>query len=190
MKFSFGKRSKSKTAPSASGRKKTRSGVGFLLILAGLAFGGAAGQYAYTYTKTAEYAAKIDADRARIRDIEKSMLELKFYEERKSKIENNHKIYAAVKAGPARKEDLGPFVSYGFEQFDMLFVKEAKQPGISLAGSKTEFQRILEAVAQVEAKYPLLQFSKLDMSLPDGTAPLAEEPTYLDCSAELYSPRL
>jgi hypothetical protein len=189
MKFSFGKKSGSKK-PKPAVAKKSRSGVAFLLILAALAFGGAGGQYAYTYTKTSEYSSQIETDRARIAEVQKSMVALKFYEDRKSKIENNHKIYAAVKSGPGRKEDLGPFVSYGFDQFDMLFVKEAKQPGISLAGSKTEFQRILEAVAQVEAKYPLLQFSRLDMSLPEGTLPLAEEPTYLDCAAELYSPRL
>lgn len=191
MKFTLGKKKGAGEGKKpAKKRAVARSGVGVLLLLSGILFGGAAGQYAYTYTKTTEYASKIETDRARIQEIQQSMLKLKFYEDRKSKIENNHKIYAAVKSGPGRKEDLGPFVAYGFENFGMLFVKEAKQPGISISGSKTEFQRILEAVAQVEAKYPLLQFSRLQMSLPEGVAPLSDKPTYLECTGELYSPRL
>lgn len=189
MKFSFG-RKKTGVDKSKRKRSKPRSGLFFLLILSGLLFGGAAAQYAYTYTKTTEYVGMIEADRGKIQEAEQALMILKFYEERRSKIENNHRIYESARSGPAKKEDLEPFSNYGFENFGLFFIKDFKQPGVQLSGTKTEFQRILEAVSQVEAKYPLLQFTKMQMDLPEGVAPLAEEPTYLDCSAELYSPRL
>lgn len=189
MKFSFGKKKQGASSPKRK-KTKSRSGVGFLILLSGVLFGGAAVQYAYTYTKTTEYFGMIEADRAKIQEVQQAKLLLKFYEERRGKIENNHRIYEAVKAGPAKKEDLEPFSNYGFENFGLLFIKDFKQPGVQLSGTKTEFQRILEAVSQVEAKYPLLQFTKIQMDLPEGVVPLSEEPTYLDCSAELYSPRL
>lgn len=188
MKISLGKWGKKKISTKKKG--EGRGGISFLLILTAGFFGGAAGQYTYTYTKTAEFAKLIEADRERIQEVQQAMLRLKFFEDRRVKIENNHKIYDAVRTGPSRKEEIEPFPSYGFEDFGLLFIKEVKQPGIQFSGNRTEFQRILTAVAQVEAKYPLLQFTKLQMSLPDGTRPLAEAPTYLDCSAELYSPRL
>lgn len=187
MKFSFGKKSKSEGTAEAK-KKRERSGVSMIILLLSLFAGGATFQYIYTQTYIEKYSDSIRNDQARILEIQTTMLQLKFYEERKSKIERNYQIYAGAQEGPSRREDLAPFPEYGFDNFALKKIEVAKQSGVFMGSQNTEFQRITAAVASLESRYPLLQISRLTMVLPSDVPPMGENPTYLDSQIEIYTP--
>lgn len=192
MKFSFGRKTKASEPKAEAPAKKVkeRSGVGVLFLLVFIFVGAAGGQYVYTKTGIERFDEMIKTDQARILEIQNTRLQLKFYEDQRGKIERNHQIYAATKNGPSKREEFAPFPEYGFETFEMKRIQIAKQGGVALSSSKTEFQRIALALSIVEGKYPLLQVSRLKMALPEDVPPLRDEPTYLDSEIEIYTPKL
>jgi hypothetical protein len=185
MKFSIGK--KREKSPKSK-KKKERSGLSLVLILTALFLGGVTFQYIYTSTHIEKYASSIKNDQTRILEIQNTILQLKFYDDRKSKIERNYQIYAGAQEGPVRKEDLAPFPEYGFENFNLKKIEVSKRTGVGMTSENTEFQRIAAAVASLEARYPLLQIARLTMSLPSDVPPMDENPTFLDCMIDIYTP--
>lgn len=187
MKLPFGKK---KTDKGAGGprKKRERSGVSMIFLLVVIFCGGAAFQYIYTNTNIEKYAQSIRNDQARILEIQNTILQLKFYEERKSKIERNYQIYSGAQEGPSRREDLAPFPEYGFDSFSLKKIEVAKQSGVFMGSQNTEFQRVAAAVASLESRYPLLQISRLTMVLPSDVPPMGENPTFLDTQIEIYTP--
>lgn len=189
MKFSFWKKDKVQGEENPPPRKrKERSGLSLILLLVLIFCGGAAFQYIYTSTNIEKYATSIRNDQARILEIQTTIVQLKFYEERKSKIERNYQIYSGAQEGPSRREDLAPFPEYGFDSFSLKRIEVAKQSGVFMASQNTEFQRITAGVASLESRYPLLQISRLTMVLPSDVPPMGENPTYLDSQIEIYTP--
>jgi hypothetical protein len=166
-----------------------RNGISVLAILAVIFIGGLAIQYIYTAGEIEKYSDSTRRDQTRILEIQKTILDLKYYNDRRSKIERNYQVYSNTKDGPAKREDLAPFPERGYENIGMRKIEVADQSGLHLSSQKTEFQRTAGAVAELEARYPLLQFSKVRLRLPDGIPPLSPDPTYLDSEVELFNPK-
>lgn len=60
--------------------------------------------------------------------------------------------------------------------------------GLRVTGDKTEFQRALKALAEVEAEQGLLQVRAASMTLPGEIRPFASKPTFLNIQFELVAP--
>jgi hypothetical protein len=188
VNFSFRKK-KPEGEAKASVSKRERSGVAVLILLGVFFLGGLGFQYFYTASEISKYADSIREDQDRNLEIQNTIVQLKYYKDRKSKIERNYQIYNSAKEGPGKREDLAPFPEYGYENIGMRKVEVAGQSGLHLYSQKTEFQRTASAVANIESRYPLLQVSKMRLKLPEGVPPLSPEPTYLDSEVEIFNPK-
>lgn len=186
MKFSFGK--KRAVGENTVRKKRDRNGISMIVLLLVIFCGGAGFQYIYTNANIEKFASSIRNDQSRILEIQNTILQLKFYEERKSKIERNYQIYSSAQEGPSRREDLAPFPEYGFDNFELKRIEVGKQSGVFMSSQSTEFQRLTAAIASLESRYPMLQISRLTMALPFDTPPMGESPTYLDSQIEIYTP--
>lgn len=60
--------------------------------------------------------------------------------------------------------------------------------GLLVSGDKTEFQRIVKAVAEIEAEQGLLQVRSALLVLPGEAKPNAPKPTFLNVTLELVAP--
>lgn len=60
--------------------------------------------------------------------------------------------------------------------------------GLRLSGNKTEYQRFLDALSNVEAAQGLVQVRSTTISLPPSIPPNAPKPTFLNIQLELVAP--
>jgi hypothetical protein len=60
--------------------------------------------------------------------------------------------------------------------------------GLRVSGDKTEFQRAVKALAEVEAEQGLMQVRSASMALPGEARPNAVKPTFLNIQFELVAP--
>lgn len=59
---------------------------------------------------------------------------------------------------------------------------------VSAYGEKTEFKRLITALATLESQQGLLQVTKANLALPTTTQPYSNQPTYLQIELDLSSP--
>lgn len=60
--------------------------------------------------------------------------------------------------------------------------------GLRVGGDKTEFQRLVKALSEVEAEQGLMQVKTATIALPSGARPNAQKPTFLEIQLELVAP--
>ena len=131
---------------------------------------------------------KLELD-AKMKQNQAAIAEIGYLEANKNHIES---VWADLRGsfpGPQRTEDLAPFAELEPERIANEFNQTGLSPGFSVTGKKAEFQRVAAAVAAIETRYPLVQFTKLSLELPEGVAPMGREATYLNLNSAFYMPR-
>ena len=118
-----------------------------------------------------------------------SMEEVGYYETHKGEIDVSWMSIRNSLPGPQRIDELSPFPTLSLQQILSTYNTVAMQPGFSMSGQSAEFQKLADAVSVLEMKYPLVQFTELQLKLPENMKPMPPEATYLNMSAQLFMPR-
>jgi len=119
----------------------------------------------------------------------KSFDEISYYDEHKEPILAATEQLRSGLPGPQTTSDLGSFQDLEMPVIVTQYSKVAKTPGFTVRGEVAEYQRLTAAVASLEEKYPLLQFTAMEMKLPGTSQVMSKEATYLTFSSDLYMPR-
>lgn len=120
----------------------------------------------------------------------KAFTSIEFYKDNKEKIDRAWNSIKDTIAGPQRVEELDPFQEIGMAKIKTSFNEVLKEPGFEIGGDTAEFQRIEKAISELEKRYPLIQFTKIKLNLPEKTPPMSKVPTYLSLDAEIVMPAL
>lgn len=159
-----------------------------LFILATICIGFATQYYLVNKQRAALSVQKLELD-AKMKQNQASIAEISYLEANKNHIES---VWADLRGsfpGPQRTEDLAAFAELNPERIANEFNQTGLSPGFSVSGKQAEFQRVAAAVAAIETRYPLVQFTKLSLDLPEGVEPMSLEATYLNLNSAFYMPR-
>jgi hypothetical protein len=133
-----------------------------------------------------------DANKNLLASNRRDAREIKFLRENQRSIEN---MWSTLKnwGSGITAADLEPFEIVGI--LDKTPLPAAKTPtnpiqygGMKITGTKTEFQRILQALTQSEASSGLLQIRSAILQIPNSTLPYSPRPTYLEAQLEIVGP--
>jgi len=181
---------KTKQKPKNSGSLKPRKSLGgfFIFVSMIVVIAAASGVQYYFIRKQNEELVKQNAEL----DIKKkqnqsTLAEIGYLEANKNHIESVWSGLRNSLPGPFRADELAPFPELA--NVNNEFNATGASPGFLLFGERAEFQRVAGGVADLESRYPLIQFTQIKLALPDETNPMPKAPTYLRMRAELYMPR-
>lgn len=123
---------------------------------------------------------------------EKQALENKFFRDNQAQIETMWGTLKSISNGIAISQ-MGAFTQIGFN--DHQVIPPSRAPGsttdyngLRLNGNRAEFQRVLDALATIEAQNGLLQIKSATFTLPSTTTPNNIKPTYVQTTIELVAP--
>lgn len=118
--------------------------------------------------------------------------EIRFLRDNAKTIEAKWATYKGWGDG-VRPGSINPLVEAGVASMTELPASKLPQnpteySGLRLTGDKTEFQRLVKALAEIEAQQGLLQVRSASLTLPGEVRPNSLKPTFLEIQLELVAP--